>query len=94
MKFINAPSRKLSSLINVGDMTAWSRRLCERKFVVMVMQQQQRPSQLNEIMITRIKISIIITINHIRNGKDKNVFVQKIGGGAGVCVKGQSSPFA
>jgi hypothetical protein len=49
-------------------------------FVVMVMQQQQRLSQLNGITITRIKISIIITISHTRNGKDKNVFVQKIGG--------------
>jgi hypothetical protein len=46
--------------------------------VVMVMQQQQRPSQLNEIMISRIKICIIITINGVRNGKDKHVFVQQI----------------
>jgi hypothetical protein len=54
-------------------------------FVVMVMQQQQRPSKLNEIMISGMKICIIITINRIRNGTDKNVFVQQIGGGGG-CV--------
>jgi hypothetical protein len=70
--------------------TAWSRSLRERMFVVMVMQQQQRPSQLNKIMITMIKISIIIAISHIRNGKDTKVFVQKIGVSGGVAEREHS----